>query len=301
MWVVKSGLMRIWLIRLAVWAVAAAGGLWDNATALTLQDDWTRPMAPFRMVGPIYWVGSHDLSTYLITTPAGHILINTGIADTADQIAKGIVQLGFSLADVKVLTATHAHYDHAWGLAELKRRTKARVVVNRADRELFASGGKTDYLWASRPEMHFEPVPIDDTFTDGGTISLGGVTLTAHHHPGHSKGATSFTLTVRENGRDYRVIIANMGSINPGARVTGMPSYPDIGRDYALTFERQKAMSVDVFLASHASQFRLHEQYTPGAAYDPARFVDPDGFRRSVEQLERTYREQLARERVTKP
>ncbi|MBM3752333.1 MAG: MBL fold metallo-hydrolase, partial [Acidimicrobiia bacterium] len=109
MWVVKSGLMRIWLIRLAVWAVAAAGGLWDNATALTLQDDWTRPMAPFRMVGPIYWVGSHDLSTYLITTPAGHILINTGIADTADQIAKGIVQLGFSLADVKVLTATHAH------------------------------------------------------------------------------------------------------------------------------------------------------------------------------------------------
>jgi metallo-beta-lactamase class B len=278
-------------------AVLACGVARD----LVAQDDWTRPMAPFRMLGPIYWVGSHDLSTYLITTPEGHILINTGIADTADQIARGIAQLGFSLADVKLLTATHAHYDHAWGLAELKRRTKARIVVNHVDRELFESGGRTDYLWGARPEMHFEPVPVDDTFIDGGTLSLGGVTLTAHHHPGHSKGATSFTLTVRENGRDYRVIIANMGSINPGARVTGMPAYPNIGRDYALTFERQKALAVDVFFASHASQFRLHEKYTPGAPYDPARFVDPEGFRRSVDQLERTYREQLARESVPKP
>ena len=277
--------------------VGLASGL---PAALTAQADWTRPVAPFRMLGPIYWVGSYDLSAYLITTPEGHLLINTGIADTADQIARGISQLGFRLADVKLLTATHAHYDHAWGLAELKRRTGARLVVNRADRELFESGGKTDYLWAARPEMHFEPVTVDETFTHGGTLSLGGVTLTAHHHPGHSKGATSFTLTVRENGRDYRVIIANMGSINPGARMTGLPTYPDIGRDYALTFERQKALSVDVFLASHASQFRMHDKYTPGAPYDPARFVDPEGFRRSVEQLERTYREQLARERAPK-
>lgn len=287
-----------WGLRMGVLLLSLAGVM---AVSVNGQDDWTRPMAPFRIIGPVYWVGSHDLSVYLITTPEGHLLINTGIADTADQIARGIAQLGCSLGDVKLLTATHAHYDHAWGLAELKRRTKARVVVNRADRELFESGGRTDYLWASRPEMHFEPVPVDDTFTDGGTLSLGGVTLTAHHHPGHSKGATSFTLTVRENGRDYRVIIANMGSINPGARMTGLPTYPEIGRDYALTFERQKALSVDVFLASHASQFKLHEKYTAGAAYDPARFVDPAGFRRAVEQLERTYREQLAREQAQKP
>lgn len=83
--------------------------------------------------------------------------------------------------------------------------------------------------------------------------------------------------------------------------MTGMPAYPNIGRDYALTFERQKALAVDVFFASHASQFRLHEKYTPGAPYDPARFVDPEGFRRSVDQLERTYREQLARESLPKP
>ena len=113
---------------------------------------------------------------------------------------------------------------------------------------------------------------------DRDTVTLGDVTITtAHHHPGHTKGATSFTLTVRENGRDYRVIVANMGSINPGVTVSGMPKYPTIGQDYAKTFAAQKALQVDVFLASHAAQFRMHEKYKPGDAYDPNRFVDPAG------------------------
>lgn len=262
------------------------------------QEEWTRPFPPFRIIGNIYWVGSYDLSTYLITTPQGHILINTGIGETANQIKASVEQLGFKLSDVKILTATHGHYDHTAGLAALKRMTGARLVVNAADPELFESGGKTDFLWGPRADMHFEPVKVDGTFTDGQTLSLGGTTLTAHHHPGHSKGATSFTLTVREGGKDYRVIIANMGSINPGAKVSGMPNYPGIGEDYARTFMKQKDMQIDVFLASHASQFGLHRKYTPGAPYDPNRFVDPEGFRTAVQQLEKTYLDQLAKERA---
>ena len=262
--------------------------------------DWTRPFPPFRIIGNVYWVGSYDLATYLITTPQGNILINTGVGETAKQIKASVEQLGFKIADTKILTATHGHFDHVAGLAELKRMTGARLIVSEPDKELFESGGKADFRFGDTPEARFEPVKVDGTFKDNDTISLGETVLTAHHHPGHTKGATSFTLNVPEGGKTYRVVIANMGSINPGVTVSGMPKYPGIGDDYARTFKAQKDMQIDVWLASHASQFKLHEKYKPGDAYNPDRFVDPAGFKAAVEQLEKTYREQLAKERTRK-
>ena len=262
--------------------------------------DWTRAFPPFRIIGNIYWVGSYDLASYLIVTPQGHILINTGVGDTAKQIKASVEQLGFKLADTKILTATHGHFDHVAGFAELKRMTGARLIVSEPDKELFESGGKADFRFGESPEARFEPVKVDGTFKDNDTISLGGTTLTTHHHPGHTKGATSFTLNVQESGKTYRVVIANMGSINPGVTVSGMPKYPGIGADYARTFKAQKDMAIDVWLASHASQFKLHEKYKPGDAFNPERFVDPQGFKAAVEQLEKTYQEQLARERAPK-
>lgn len=263
-------------------------------------EEWTKPFPPFRMIGNIYWVGSYDLSTYLITTPQGNILINTGVGDTAQQIKKSVERLGFKLADTKILTATHGHFDHTSGLAELKRMTGAKLIVPELDRELFESGGRTDFRFGDTPGAHFAPVKADGTFKDGETISLGGTMLVAHHHPGHTKGSTSFAIDVMENGKAYRVIIANMGTINPGVRVSGMPNYLNITEDYARTFRAQKEMKTDVWLASHASQFRMHEKYKPGAPYSPDRFVDPQGFLDSVKQLERTYLDQLAREQSEK-
>src|SRR3954465_6553996 len=203
------------------------------------QDDpnWTRPFPPFHIIGNIYWVGSYDLASYLITTPQGNILINTGIGDTAKQIKASIERLGFKLADTKILTATHGHFDHVAGMAELKRMTGAKLIVPAQDKDLFESGGKTDFRFGDTPSFRFEPVTVDGTVKDSDTIALGGTVLTAHHHPGHTKGATSFTLTVQENGKPYRVVIANMGSINPGVTVSGMPKYPGIGDDYARTFK----------------------------------------------------------------
>lgn len=262
--------------------------------------DWTRPFPPFRIVGNVYWVGSYDLSTYLITTPEGHILINTGVGETAKQIKASVEQLGFKLDDTKILTATHGHYDHAAGFAELKRMTGARLIVSEPDKELYESGGKMDFRFGDTLSARFDPVNVDGTFRDNGTISLGGTVVTTHHHPGHTKGATSFTLNVPEGGKTYRVVIANMGSINPGVTVSGMAKYPGITEDYARTFKAQKDMQIDIWLASHAGQFRLHEKYKPGDAYNPERFVDPQGFKAAVEQLEKTYREQLAKERAPK-
>ena len=258
-------------------------GLWF-AVSLFAQGnpDWTRPFPPFRIIGNIYWVGSSDLSTYL------------------KQIKAGVEQLGFNLADTKILTATHGHYDHVAGLAELKRMTGARLIVSEPDKELFESGGRLDFRLGDSPEARFEPVKVDATFKDSDTIALGGTVLTAHHHPGHTKGATSFTLNVPEGGRTYRVVIANMPSINPGVTVSGMPKYPGIAEDYARTFKAQKDLPIDIWLASHASQFKLHEKYKPGDAYTPDRFVDPQGFKAAVEELEKAYRGQLARERARK-
>jgi metallo-beta-lactamase class B len=274
--------------------------LYLAAPAAAQNADWRRPFPAFKLIGNVYWVGTYDLSTYLITTDAGHILINTGFVETVPQIQKGVEQLGFDFDDVEILTATHGHFDHVAGLAELKRLTRARLMMSEADAALLEDGGKSDFRFGDDPDTNFAPVQVDRRLKDQDTIALGGVTLTAHHHPGHTKGATSFTMTVREGGRDYRVVIANMGSINPGVTVSGMPKYPTIGDDYARTFAAQKALPVDVFLASHAAQFGMHDKYKPGDAYDPERFVDPQGYRAAVERLERIYREQLARERAAR-
>jgi len=263
-------------------------------------DRYRQPFPPFKMIGNIYWVGTYDLSTYLITTDAGHILINTGFVETVPQIVEGIEKLGFKPSDVKILLATHAHIDHVAGFAQLKKVTGAQMWMSEADAVLLEDGGASDFRFGDGRTQSFEPVRVDRRLKDQDTIALGGVTLTAHHHPGHTKGATSFTLTVGENGRDYRVVIANLGSINPGVTVAGMPKYPAITDDYARTFAAQKALPVDVFLASHAAQFGMHDKYKPGDAYDPNRFVDPAGYRAAVERLEGVYREQLARERAAR-
>lgn len=278
---------------------AAMCGLAQQASSLN-NPDWTKPFPPFKIIGNIYWVGTWDLSTYLITTPQGNILINTGLKETVPQIKANVEQLGFKLSDTKILTATHGHFDHVAGMAELKKMTGAKMVMSEADAELLESGGKTDFRFGDSPEARFEPVKVDRRLKDGDKITLGGTTLTAHLHPGHTKGATSFTLEVREGGKTYQVGIVNMGSINPGVKVSGMPKFPDIAQAYARTFHDQKEMKIDVWLASHAAQFKLHEKYQPGDAYNPERFVDPKGFREAVEKLEKTYQDQLAAERQAK-
>ena len=262
--------------------------------------DWTKPFPPFKIIGNVYWVGTYDLSTYLIATPQGNILINTGFPETLPLIKAGVEQLGFKLSDTKILTATHAHGDHVAAMAELKKMTGAKMVMSEQDADVLESGGRTDFRFGDTAQARFEPVKVDQRLKDGDKITLGGTTLTAHLNPGHTKGATSFTFDVRDGGKTYRVGIVNMGSINPGVKVSGMPKFPDITQAYARTFHDQKEMKIDVWLASHAAQFKLHEKYKPGDAYNPERFIDPVGFREAVEKLEKTYQDQLAGERAAK-
>lgn len=296
----KTSPIKTALVRAAALFAIAAAAFAQQPSGVQRNPQWFQPFPPFRVIGNIYWVGTYDLSTYLITTSQGNILINTGFVDTVPLIKEGVEKLGFKFADTKIIMATHGHIDHVAGIAELKRQTSAKVIVSEQDAVLLEDGGKSDFRFGDGEHTQFEPVKVDQRLKNGDKIKLGDVEVTAHHHPGHTKGATSYTLTVRDGGKNYRVIIANMPGINPGVTVSGMPKYPTIATDYARSFHDLKEMDIDVYLASHAAQFKMHDKYKPGNPYKADRFVDPQGFKIEVARLEKLYRDQLEKEKSGK-
>jgi len=250
---------------------------------------------PLRIVGNLYYVGDNDLASYLVVTPRGDILINTGFAYSVPEIQSRVRALGFRLKDIKILLVTHAHSDHAAGEAKIKKLTGARMFAMREEVELLETGGKTDYLFGS--SGWFPPVKVDRALEDGEKIELGGFIITAYLHPGHTKGSTSFAMEIAEAGQTYRVLIANLGNINEGTALLDNPKYPNIIQDYARTFQAQKELPCDIFLTSHSAQFGLLSKWRPGAVYDPNRFVDPAGYIRAVARTESRYLLQLQEER----
>jgi metallo-beta-lactamase class B len=250
---------------------------------------------PHRVIGNVYYVGGADLASFLIVTPQGSILINTGFEDSVPLIRASIKTLGFQFSDIKLLLVTHAHADHVAGMATVKRLTGAKMLAIEQEVPLLESGGKTDYLFGS--SSWFTPVKVDRVFKDGDKIELGGTALTAHLTPGHTRGSVTYSLDITENGRTYRVLIANLGTINPGTVLVKNPKYPRIAEDYASTFRILKELPCDVFLASHASQYGLQRKFRPGVPYSPDTFVDPAGLRREAERLEAIYLTQLEEER----
>lgn len=258
-------------------------------------DGWTKPFPGHRVIGNLYAVGTYDLASFLITSQDGHILINTGLEDSASLIRKNIESLGFRVEDVKILLTTQAHWDHTAALAEIKEVANAEMWATAGDAPLLEDGGFSDPHFGGRES--FAPVNVDRILTDAEVIELGETRLTVLETPGHTVGSSSYTMTVREAGRDYAIVIANMGTINGGKRLVVDPTYRGVAEDFAETFRRQKILPVDVWVASHGSQYGLHEKYQPGQAYDPDTFVDPGGFLSEVERLERVYLEQVAIER----
>jgi metallo-beta-lactamase class B len=275
----------------------AVSGLAQQARDIT-SDEMTRPFPPLRIVGNLYYVGTYDLACYLIVTPAGNILINTGLAGSAAQIRANVEALGFRFTDIKLLLATHAHFDHVSAMAEVKRMTGAKLAATEPEVALFESGGKTDFRFGEDQTAWFQPVHVDQMLKDGEKVGLGGTELTVHLHPGHTKGAASYEFTVPEDGHDYRVLIANLPSINPGVTLLKNPKYPTIMADYAHTLAVLKELHPEIFLASHAGQFGLHRKYQPGDGYQATRFVDPAGYRAAVDALQAAFDAQLVRERT---
>ena len=276
-------------------AVACCLVLVAVAPVAAQREAWTRPFPAHRVIGNLYAVGTYDLGVFLITSEDGHILINTGLEDSTPLIRENIESLGFQFADVKILLSMQAHWDHTAALAETKEITGAQMWATAGDGPVLEDGGFSDPHFGG--SVSFTPVSVDRIIADGEVIELGETRLTVLETPGHTAGSSSYTMRVREDGRDYAVAIANMGTINPGKQLVVDPTYPGVAEDFAATFRKQKALEVNVWVAAHGSQYGLHDKYEVGQAYSPETFVDPEGFHVAVERLEKLYLEQIAAER----
>jgi metallo-beta-lactamase class B len=258
-------------------------------------DDWNKPYQPFRIAGNLYYVGTYDLACYLITTPQGNILINTGLKASEKIIKQNIQTLGFKLSDTKILLNTQAHYDHLGAMAAIKKQTGAQLLLNQKDAAVAADGGKTDYALGAQ-QATFALVKASRLLKDGDTVSLGGMQLVMLHHPGHTKGSSSFLFTVKDEQKSYKVLIANMPTIVTDSAFSHIHQYPEIAADYAYTLKAMKNISFDLWLSSHASQFNMHDKHKPGDAYNPAVFIDPAGYLASLKELQEAYEKKLKKE-----
>jgi metallo-beta-lactamase class B len=258
----------------------------------------SRPFGPFRVIGNIYYVGAKDISSFLITTPEGHILLDSGFEGTVPVIRDGMRTLGFRFEDIKIVLNSHAHIDHAGGHALVKELTRAQIVMSEADALLLSRGGKGDVLPLGDSLATYKPAKADRIVRDNDRVSLGGVTLTAHLTPGHTKGCTTWTMEVEEGGTRHSVVFFGSTTLLPGVRLVDNPKYPGIADDFKKTFHVLKSLPCDVFLAPHGAMFSLEDKarrLASGAKPNP--FVDPEGYTRYIRRSEQGFLRQLERER----
>lgn len=268
--------------------------LLSNVSFAQLDPSMNQPVEPFRIIGNIYYVGSSDLTSYLITSPQGDILLDAGLVKTAPMIRDNIRKLGFKVKDVKYLINSHAHYDHAAGFPQLKRWTGATLVTSRATADLLERGGRDDPMYGNR--FPFSPMHPDRIIDDGDKVAIGDAAMTAHLTPGHTKGCTTWTTEVTENGRRYHVLFLCSVSA-PGYKLVNNPKYPNVVEDYRYTFAYLKTLPCDVFLAAHGSFFHLTEKRMELKA-DSKRnpFIDPEEFHRFVERAQSEFEAELRNE-----
>ncbi|MFM9852199.1 MAG: subclass B3 metallo-beta-lactamase [Sphingomonadaceae bacterium] len=253
---------------------------------------WNAPFEPFTVIGNIHYVGSAGVSSYLITTPKGHILIDGILPQSAPMIIANIKTLGFDIKDVKYLLNTHAHFDHAGGLAGLKRASGAVMVASKADTPILEAG---DISFGPSAGMKFPPVRVDRVVGDGSLVTLSGVTLTAHMTPGHTPGCTSWAMPV--TGADGR---PHTAFFHCSTTVAGQALVPESWRGmvaaYRSSFAKIGALRADIVLANHDNFFDLAGKRARQKAGDANAFVDAGELRRFNAKMKNDFAETLKSE-----
>jgi len=250
-------------------------------------DDMTTPFPPHKVIGNVYYVGTKSLASFLITTPQGHILVNSTYERNVPTIQKSVEQLGFKFSDIKILLGSHAHGDHQEGDALVKQLTGAQVMAMAED---------VPALQAMKPggKEH----PIDRVLHDGESVTLGGTTLVAHLTPGHTRGCTTWTLKAQENGKTYDVVIIGSFGTNPGFRLVNNAEAPHIAEEFERTFKVARSLPCDVPLGSHPGMYNLEEKYAKLGKGGPNPFIDPEGYKLEVDIDEAMFRAVLAEQRL---
>ena len=264
------------------------------AAALSAQSDWNEPFPPHRIADHLYYVGSKGLSTYLITTPQGHILINSSFERTVPIIRANVEKLGFKFSDVKILLTSHAHGDHVEGSAMIRELTGAQVQVMQPDDRVVSSGGQGQYFYPDK----WKACKVDRVLKDGDKVTLGGITLTARLTPGHTRGCTTWTMKATDAGKTYDVVIVGSPNVNAGYRLVGNADYPEIASDFARTFETLKSLPCDIFLGAHGNYYGMIEKYGRLSKDEKTNpFVDRAGYRAYIEDREKAYLDTLAKQK----
>ena len=268
----------------------------NNPTAQS--NDWTEPFPPFKIAGNLYYVGSKGLANYLITTPKGHILMNSDMEENVPLIRASIEKLGFKFSEVKILLISHAHWDHDAASDTIKKQTGAKYMVMDADVSVVESGGKTDFQYANDPKSLYKPTKVDRVLHDGDEVKLGGAVLVAHLTPGHTKGCTTWTMKVEDNGKTYNVVIIGSPNVNPGYRLVNNSEYPRIAEDYEKMFKVLKSLPCDIFLGAHGNYYGLETKYPRMKDEGMSVFVDPAGYKSYVDEREDAFRKELAKQKA---
>jgi metallo-beta-lactamase class B len=245
---------------------------------------------PHHIMGNIYFVGSETLSSFLVTTPQGHILINSTWEKNVPLIRQSVEKLGFKFNDIKILLTSHGHNDHVHGDAMIKELTGAQVMIMAEDVPLVEKvmpGGKKH--------------PIDRVLHHLQEVSLGGTTMVAHLTPAHTPGCTTWTTTAQEEGKNYNVLIQGCG-IGTGRLVDENGNVLKETTDYIKTFKYMRTLPADVFLAAHGPQYNLMAKYA-NIGKNPNPFIDPQGYKNELDNWERFFHYQLIEQikGITKP
>ena len=296
----RLGRRRWWPIVLGavVTLVVVLGIQWRAA----IRRNRSLPDEPFRIAGNLYYVGATGVTSFLLTGPEGHVLIDGGYPETAPLIIASIARLGFDIADVEVLLNSHAHSDHAGGLRELQEASGAELWISEGDADVVAAGGAGDRSFG--PLRHLGigrfPAPrVDRRFRDGDTVRVGPVALTAHVTAGHTPGCTSWAIPVRDGERELLAVSICSLSLLPFMSLVEPESYPGIRSDFEDAFRALRALPADIFLGAHAGFFDMRRKLRARAgAEDPVEpFIDREGYLRFIDEAERRFRELLAEQR----
>lgn len=286
----SSAVRRIHIaVAIVLMALESANGQADATSR-----EWNTPVPPFRIAGNLYYVGAVEIASYLITTPQGHFLLDGGFVETAPQIESNIAQLGFKLSDVKYLLNSHAHYDHAGGLAELKKLTGAKFVASEGDAGLLRNGGHGDFRFGDT--LLFPPIEPDKTISNGESLQLGNQMMIAHLTPGHTRGTTTWTTKIRDGAKTYDVVfVGSQSSLD--YKFVAQESYPGIAADFVKSFAVLKNLPCDIFLASHGSFFHFVDKRERFMRGEKNAFVDPDGYTRYLAESEKDFRQKVDRQK----
>jgi metallo-beta-lactamase class B len=275
-----------------------------KSTFAEIQPSWTTPIAPFRIADNLYYVGSEDLASYLVVTAKGNILINANLASSPPQIRKSVEKLGFKWSDTRILLNSQAHYDHMAGAAEVVRETHARNMVMDGDVSVVETGGRKDFLAPSPNVLPYAPAHVDRVLHDKDTVTLGGVTLTAHKTAGHTRGCTTWTMRAHLPGEPAGtlrniVIVGGVGfwSEFHFVAMPGHPvSYPGIAQDFQHTFSELRALPCDVFLGAHGGYFDMLTKLKQYPQTGPRVFIDPAGYKDFVADAQETFTKALSKQ-----